>query len=125
MTYIRDEDIAAPQLRSIRPVGAEAESLFKQLVRQLEIMLISNVIHADLSPYNVLVWEDKATLIDLPQAVDPRKNRHAHDLLERDVRRICEHFDKLGVRSSPDQISGDLWTSWTFADLIPGDLLGR
>lgn len=125
MTYIGDEESAAPQLRSIRPDRAEAESLFGQLVRQLEIMLIANVIHSDLSPYNILVWDGRATVIDLPQAVDPRKNRFARDLLERDVLRVCEHFDKLGVRSSPGRMTGDLWTSWTFADLIPGDLLGR
>jgi RIO kinase 1 len=123
MTYIGDEDLAAPQLRSIRPSLAEAETLFKQLVRQLEIMLIANVIHGDLSAYNVLVWDGRVNVIDLPQAVDPRKNRFAEELLERDVQRICEHFEKLGVSESSKRITADLWTSWTFADLIPGDIL--
>jgi RIO kinase 1 len=85
-------------------------------------MLFVNVIHGDLSAYNVLVWEGRVTLIDLPQAVDPRKNRHAYDLLERDAVRVCDHFARYGVRASPQRIATDLWTSWQFADLVPEEL---
>jgi RIO kinase 1 len=85
-------------------------------------MLYLNVIHGDLSAYNLLVLDGRLTVIDLPQAIDPRKNRHAHALLERDVRRICEHFERLGVRSSPDRLAADLWTAWQFADLVPHEL---
>ena len=71
---------------------------------------------------NVLVWEGRATVIDFPQAVDPRKNRHARALLERDVTRICDHFERFGVRSNAHRIAGDLWTAWEFADLVPEEL---
>jgi serine/threonine-protein kinase RIO1 len=70
----------------------------------------------------VLVWEGHATLIDFPQAVDPRKNRHARALLERDVSRICDHFERFGIRSHPERITRDLWTAWEFADLVPEEL---
>ena len=85
MTYIGDEDDAAPQLRVYRPKRDEAEGLFRRLIRNVEMMLGANVIHADLSPYNILVWNGLVTVIDLPQAVDPRKNCHAAELLRRDV----------------------------------------
>jgi RIO kinase 1 len=122
MTYVGDADAAAPQLRSIRPDRDDAEELFSQLMRGIELMLFRNVIHGDLSAYNVLVWDGRATVIDLPQAVDPRKNRHAEALLERDVAMICQHFEKYGVQSSPTRIASDLWTTWTFADLVPEEL---
>jgi RIO kinase 1 len=122
MTYVGDTDTAAPQLRSIRPDRDEAQDLFEQLLRAIEVMLFRNVIHGDLSAYNVLVWDSRATVIDLPQAVDPRKNRHAEALLERDITRICEYFDRYGVSSSPSRIAADLWTGWTFADLVPEKL---
>ena len=122
MTYIGDEDAAAPQLRSYRPDPDEAEDLFAQLVKAIELMLFHNVVHGDLSAYNVLVWEGQITVIDLPQAVDPRKNQHALAFLERDVDRICEHFARHGVSSSPGSVAGDLWTSWSFADLVPEEL---
>jgi hypothetical protein len=40
------------------------------------------------------------------------------------VRRICEYFERFGVRSSPTRIASDLWTAWTFADLVPEELRG-
>jgi RIO kinase 1 len=122
MSFVGDQERAAPQLRSIRPDPDEAQDLFEQVLRAVERMLYGNVIHGDLSAYNVLVWEGRVTIIDLPQAVDPRKNRHAPALLERDVRRICDHFARFGVRSSPERLAGDLWTAWQFADLVPEEL---
>lgn len=122
MTYIGDEEQAAPQLRAYRPDEGEADDLFRQVIRAIELMLYRNVIHGDLSAYNVLVWDGRAVVIDLPQAVDPRKNRHAARLLERDVVRICEHFERHGVTSSPHRIANDLWNGWQFADLVPEDL---
>ena len=124
MTYLGDEDAAAPQLHRYRSDDTEANELFDQLMRAVERMLYVNVIHGDLSPFNVLVWDGRTTVIDLPQAIDPRKNRHARGLLERDVMRICEHFGRLGVRSDARRIAADLWTAWTFADLVPEELRG-
>jgi RIO kinase 1 len=124
MGYIGDEDDAAPQLRAYRPERDEAESMFRQLIRNVEVMLGANVIHADLSPYNVLVWDGRAIVIDVPQAVDPRKNRHAEELLRRDVERVVEYFERFGVRAHARELAADLFTAWTFADLIPGDLSG-
>ena len=111
---------AAAPLGSAGPV--EARDLFEQVLRAIERMLYVNVIHGDLSAYNLLVWDGRVTVIDLPQAVDPRKNRHAPALLERDVRRICEHFERFGVGSEPDRLAADLWTAWEFADLVPEEL---
>ena len=124
MTYVGAEELAAPQLREHRPDRDEAEDLFAQVLNAVELMLFHNVVHGDLSPYNVLVWHGRVTVIDLPQAVDPRTNRHAQALLERDVRLICDHFGRLGVPSSADRLAADLWTAWTFADLVPEELRG-
>jgi RIO kinase 1 len=124
MSYVGDERESAPQLHRYRPDPHEARGLLDQLLGQIERFLYRNVIHGDLSPYNVLVWGGRVTVIDLPQAVDPRKNRHAEDLLERDVRRICDHFERLGVRSNPGRLTHDLWTAWTLADLVPEELRG-
>jgi RIO-like serine/threonine protein kinase len=61
-------------------------------------------------------------VIDFPQAVDPRKNRHAEALLARDVERVCAHFARLGLARDPARIADDLWTAWTFAELVPEEL---
>jgi RIO kinase 1 len=124
MTYIGDEDDAAPQLRSYRPDPDEAEELVRQVIRNVELFLYRNVIHGDLSPYNILVWDGQVTLIDLPQAVDPRKNRHARSFLQRDLERACEWAEAHGLDADADRLTADYWTAWEFADLIPEDLRG-
>lgn len=125
MTFIGDDDFAAPQLRSCDIDDAEdAAALVDQVLRAIERMLFLDVVHGDLSPYNVLIWNGLVTVIDLPQAVDPRKNRHARDFLERDVERICAWASNHGVRRSPARIAADLWTGWELADLVPEELRG-
>jgi RIO kinase 1 len=125
MTYIGDLDDAAPQLRSIEPDDDHAaQALFDQTIRAVELMLFHDVVHGDLSPYNLLVWEDTITVIDFPQAVDAKKNRHAEAFLLRDVERVVDHFAKHGVQADAHRIAADLWTSWTFADLVPEELRG-
>jgi RIO kinase 1 len=123
MSYVGNEDEAAPQLHRHRPDDRdEAEALLDQLLSAIETMLFRDVVHGDLSPFNVLVWDGRITVIDLPQAVDPKKNRHAEALLRRDVERICAHFERLGVLRDAADVASRLWTGWTFADLVPEEL---
>jgi RIO kinase 1 len=123
MSYIGDEETAAPLLQFYRPDGRdEAESLLIQILRTIELMLSRDVVHADLSAFNVMVWDGEITVIDFPQAVDPKSNRHAEAFLARDVRRICEHFERFGVQSQADRLAADLWRAWEFADLVPEEL---
>jgi RIO kinase 1 len=125
MTYIGDAEFAAPQLRSYVPDDVEeAQDLLDQLVHAVELMLFSNVVHGDLSPYNVLVWEGVLTIIDLPQAVDPRKNSHAEAFLHRDLERIVPYFERFGLAVPAGEIAADLWTGWTLAELVPEELRG-
>ncbi len=125
MTYVGDDETAAPQLRSYRPDDvAEARDLFDQLLRAIERMLYLNVVHADLSPYNLLVWDGTLTVIDVPQAVDPRKNRHARSFLQRDLERACQWADAHDVPADPGRLTADYWTAWEFADLVPEELRG-
>jgi RIO kinase 1 len=125
MTYVGDLEAVAPQLRSYAVDDFdEAQQLFDQTIKAVELMLYHDVVHGDLSAYNLLVWEGVVTVIDFPQAVDAKKNGHAEAFLRRDVERVVTHFDKLGVRADVDTIAADLWTGWTLADLVPVELRG-
>ncbi|MEX0983893.1 MAG: RIO1 family regulatory kinase/ATPase [Actinomycetota bacterium] len=125
MGYIGDEDVPAPRLHEYHHDDLEElESLWDQLHRAIVGMLYRDVVHGDLSSYNVLVWDGEIVLIDFPQAVDPKKNRHAQAFLERDVRRLGEFFEHRGLHRPWDRIAEDLWTGWTFADLVPEELRG-
>ncbi|MGH2539938.1 MAG: RIO1 family regulatory kinase/ATPase [Actinomycetota bacterium] len=125
MSYVGDEALAAPQLRTYEPEDPdEAGALIDQVLRAIERMLFLNVVHGDLSPYNLLVWNGDVTVIDLPQAVDPRKNRHARAFLERDVDRVCDWASRHGAHRPSHRIAADLWTGWELADLVPEELRG-
>jgi RIO kinase 1 len=117
MEYLGDEEAAAPQLRQASLSPSEARPVLDRLMWNVELALRNNLIHADLSPYNILWWDGRATIIDLPQAVDPRSNPHASELLSRDVENVCRHFERYGVHSDSTAIARGLWTSFLFADL--------
>ncbi len=117
MEYVGDEEGPAPQLQEIRLEREEAGRLLDRLLGNVERFLANNVIHADLSPYNVMIREGRAVIIDFPQAIDPRTNANARDLLARDVDRLCRHFERFGVRTDPMRVSADLWRRFLFAEL--------
>jgi RIO kinase 1 len=74
-------------------------------------------VHADLSPFNVLYHEGRATVIDFPQAVDARTNRNSYELLRRDLHNLTQHFARYGVTADPDLLANDLWRRYLFAKL--------
>jgi RIO kinase 1 len=123
MSYVGDRRTPAPRLHEA--VVEDLDHLWGRCRRAIEHMLYRDVVHGDLSAYNVLVWADDVVVIDFPQAVDPKKNRHAQAFLERDVRRLGEWFEREGLHLPWESIARDLWNGWLFADLVPEDLRGE
>lgn len=117
MEYIGHEDTPAPLLVDAEPTSAEARDLFSRLMHNVEVMLRSDRVHGDLSPYNVLYDGSRLCLIDFPQAVDARFNPNALMLLERDIERICQWAARFGVTSDAWRHSRDLWHRYLRADL--------
>jgi len=117
MGYRGDESASAPRLHELSLPPDEAHHAFQVLMRNVELFLANNVIHGDLSAYNVLYWQGAPTVIDFPQAVDPRFNPHAVALLERDVANLCGYFARQGVRADAKAIVRDLWRRFLRAEL--------
>jgi RIO kinase 1 len=117
MEYVGDGESAAPMLNRVCLPWSEARPLFDLLLRNVELWLACNLVHADLSPFNILYWKGGIKVIDFPQAVDARFNRNAFALLRRDVDNVCRHFAKYGVRADPSRLAGDLWNSYLRAEL--------
>jgi RIO kinase 1 len=109
MGYQGDEDVAAPTLHEIDLERDEAESLFDEVMRNVELLLGLGWIHGDLSAYNILYWEGEIVLIDFPQVVSSRGNDQAHAILERDITRVCDYFARQGVKRNPAKIIKRLW----------------
>lgn len=109
MEYLGDARHAAPILHNVELEPEEARPLFEFVMNNIELWLKHNLIHADLSPFNVLYWEGKLRVIDFPQAVDPRFNPNAYDLLERDISNLCRYWSRYGVQADPERIAKNLW----------------
>jgi RIO kinase 1 len=122
MEYVGGDDAAAPQLRELTPGPDDARDLYDQTMREVERMLFHNVVHGDLSAFNLLVWRGRVRVIDLPQAVDPRSNPNAWDLLERDLRNVGAWFARHGIVLDAPTRAADLRVGFEFAELVPPDL---
>ena len=109
MGYIGDAQRAAPTLHDVRLSLSMARALFEEVLHNIELMLRADLIHGDLSAYNILYWEGKITLIDFPQVTNAVGNTHAREILTRDVQRVCEYFTLQGVESRPRAIADHLW----------------
>lgn len=119
MEYLGDEQIAAPSLQEVSLPPAEARALFERIMDNIRSMLKAHRVHGDLSAYNVLYWDGQISIIDFPQAVDPRGNREAYDIFARDVERICQYFESYGIRANPEAQSRRLWDEYRRAVEIP------
>jgi RIO kinase 1 len=127
MGYYGDELMGAPTLNEVSLPPAEARALFERVLHNIDIMLSKGRIHGDLSAFNILYWEGDIVLIDFPQTIRPEENRSAYRIFERDVTRICEYFQRQGVRSNPRQLAGAMWQRYNqpFVPLVDFKALGE
>jgi RIO kinase 1 len=109
MDYIGDRAMAAPTLNAVRLDRGEGGGLLRRLLEYVELALSLDIIHGDLSAYNILYWEGDVTLIDLPQVVSPQQNRNAYAIFRRDIRRLCEYFADQGVTADSRRIAAEMW----------------
>jgi RIO kinase 1 len=68
----------------------------------------AGLVHADLSSYNVLWWEGRVVVIDMPQAVEFVSNAEAADLLHRDLSNVGAWFEARGRRVDVERIFAEL-----------------
>jgi RIO kinase 1 len=125
MEYFGDVSMAAPTLHLITLEPDEAPVLFQRLLHNVELMLRQHVIHGDLSAYNVLYVDGDVKIIDLPQIVDPRTNPDARSIFNRDVERLCQYFERFGVRSNPRAIAHDYWKRYVASAASNGASEGK
>lgn len=112
MGYCGDEFTAAPTLNTVTLEAGEAEPLFAEVLRNVELMMQHGLIHGDLSAYNLLYWDGQITLIDFPQVIDYRSNPSAHNVLQRDIQRVCDYFATQGLHRDAEAIADHLWNRY-------------
>ena len=118
MEYLGTEEGAAPQLQFAHMDRDEAQVVLDRILWNIEGFMRENVVHGDLSAFNVLYEGDGALrIIDFPQAVDPRFSPSAQKLLERDIRNVGTYFGRYGLDLDAERMARNLWNLWKFGDL--------
>ena len=118
MEYIGELETPAPALNQVTLTHLEARRIFDRLVENIAIMLSCHRVHADLSAYNVLYWDGQFKIIDFPQAIDPRRNPQAYPIFLRDVKRICQYFQRYGIDPQAESLADDLWQKYQLTNAL-------
>lgn len=94
------EAVAAPRLSDLRLNLAAARQAWDQSLDIMARLLALGRVHGDYSAYNLLLWEDRVTVIDFPQMVG-RDNPNFERLLRRDAESLARSFARHGLNEDP------------------------
>ena len=110
LELVGDEDAVAPRLVHAGLGRPGLEEAWRQVLDAMHLFVRCGVVHADLSPYNILVADERLVFIDFPQAVDPVAHPAGMQLLQRDVENLAEWFGRKGVAVDPGAVLAELVT---------------
>jgi len=85
------EDVPAPKLKDHIPENPE--KFFKKVIKRIKQLIDANLIHGDLSEFNILNHKNDPVFIDMSQST-PLKTQNSRELLERDLVNVCKFFNK-------------------------------
>src|ERR1700733_10708083 len=99
---------------------AQANGAYHDMLTQLVGILACDLIHGDLSPYNVLWAAAGPTVIDFPQIVSASHNSSSERFFLRDAENILGHF--VRIDRSLEARRGDaseIWQAYRRRELTP------
>ncbi|MFW9888540.1 MAG: RIO1 family regulatory kinase/ATPase [Candidatus Thorarchaeota archaeon] len=104
MRFIGDGTQPAPQLKDVCIENPE-KALNQILDDYLLMYSKAHYVHGDLSKYNILWWQDRPWIIDVPQAVPVNKwsdMLRVEKLLMRDIRNVLDYFESYDIHRDPE-----------------------
>ncbi len=102
MQYIGDEHRPAPLLKDV--VLPNLEQIFTFFIESMKnLYQKADLVHSDMSAYNVLVHRGKPYLIDFGQGV-LTEHPNAHEYLKRDIHNVVTYFKKFKIAADEDRI---------------------
>ncbi len=105
MEYIGDESRPAPLLREVALDNPGA--VFAEVQSTMAAIRRAGLVHADLSEYNVLMWDGHPVVIDCGQSV-PLEHPNADEWFRRDCGNIARFFRRLGVDADAARLEAEL-----------------
>ena len=109
MDFVGEAGMPAPRMKDHPP--SNPPITFKKILRYIKLLYKkAEIVHADLSEYNILMWKGPV-IIDISQAVHI-SHPHSREYLERDLNNISKYFTSLGVSTGNiDAICEDIINS--------------
>ncbi|KAI5624128.1 serine/threonine-protein kinase RIO3, partial [Silurus asotus] len=102
MSFIGQNQVPAPKLKDVVLSPEDMTDAYHQVVQMMhQLFGECNLVHADLSEYNMLWHDRKVWLIDVSQSVEPT-HPHGLEFLFRDCRNVSTFFQKAGVSEALD-----------------------
>ena len=95
MEFIGEDGFPAPIMKEVELDNPE-EVFWRLMEYVRRLYMRAELVHGDLSEYNVMIWNDEPVLFDLSQAVT-LDHPMAEYFLRRDVGNILRYFSKLGL----------------------------
>ncbi|MCE9666490.1 hypothetical protein LY474_01580 [Myxococcus stipitatus] len=111
----------APRLVEAPPATPEdAQAMYLDLRSQVVNMLCADLIHGDLSPYNILMGAMGPTIIDFPQTVAAARNSRAEFYFRRDMDNVREFLAGFApwLRGTGGD-TGEIWQAYVRRELTP------
>lgn len=97
MSFVGTNNIPAPKLKDAVLNAAQLIVAYEEVVDMMtRLYKDANLVHADLSEYNILYHDEKCYFIDLAQGIEP-SHPSAFEYLLRDCGNIVNFFDRKGV----------------------------
>jgi RIO kinase 1 len=110
----------APRLIDARVEREQAAALYAGLRAQVVRMLCCDLVHGDLSPYNVLLGWDGPVIIDFPQVVGAAHNSQAEGFFFRDLANLRHYFEAIDPELRAAAGDGrEIWRAYTKRELTP------
>jgi RIO kinase 1 len=101
MEFIGKDGVSAPSLKERPPKNPERT--YRQLLTYMKrLYRKAELIHGDLSEYNLMLWKGKLVMFDMSQSV-PTSHPLAEFLLNRDIINVNRFFSRQGVEVLPNE----------------------
>lgn len=92
---------AAPKVKDMIPKNKKR--FFEKIIKNVQKLYKADLIHADLSQFNILNFKEEPIFIDFSQCTLKRDPR-AEEFLKRDVKNICNFFKKIGLKVDEEKV---------------------
>jgi len=110
----------APRLEEITLERDAVMGVYCDLVAQLIALLCCDLVHGDLSPYNILLAVDGPTIIDFPQVISAAHNARAEHFFMRDFTNVHSHLAAIDPALWSHRLDGRaIWQAYVRRDLTP------